>query len=101
MDEEDKEINPEFKREIVGGLTVGFIFMVGLALEVIGFITVFYYKMAGNLLWFLGTGLIIFTVIKNLRVKHNTGFKIANIIIKVIVIYLLTMLIILANGYQG
>lgn len=90
-------INPDVNKEVLGGFLIGLLVMVGLVFQIFGFMLIFFSRLIGNLLWFIGTVLIVITIILNIRSKHGKGFRIANIVIKIIVVVIITIMVIIAN----
>ena len=93
----EEAFNPDTNKEVVIGLLMGGLVMIGLVLELFGVMIVFFNRFMGNILWLVGTSFLVFTIIINIRSKHGKGFRIANIVIKGVMLLIFTILVIIGN----
>ena len=93
----DKQlINQEGNKE-VKGLLYAFLFFLGLIISVAGIVLAAINIFIGDFVWLLGSGIILLLVIRSFKYKQGGGFRIANIVIKIIVLAFLLILIIVVN----
>lgn len=95
----EKVFNPDNKKEVKGGLVNTGLTLGGVIFGIGGFIIAFTSKIAGDILWLIGAGLIVTSIIKSFHQKHGKGFKTANIAMKILLLVFLTIFIIIANSY--
>lgn len=85
----------KIEQDAIKGLKATLWFMAGLVITFVGFIVLLFQQLVGNIIWAIGTALILFTIIRNFASK--SGFGIANAIIKIIIILFSIFFMIIAN----
>lgn len=93
----EKIFNPDVKQEVSGGILNGLIFLGGIIISVVGFILAFTIRLIGDIVWLGGAVLIIWSIMRSAKQQHGRGFKVANRVIKIIVLVLLLIFVIIAN----
>jgi type IV secretory pathway TrbD component len=89
--------NPDLKKEVIGGLGNSLIFFLGMIASIVGIVFAISYLLIGDLIWLVGSGLIVWTIARNAKQKHGKGFKIANIVAKAFLLFLSLVIIVLVN----
>ena len=90
-------INPDTKKEVLLGLGYGLIFLVGMLISIVGIFFAIFNRLIGDIIWIAGTAAIVFMLIKNIKSTIGKGFRIANIVAKIITLVLSLIFIIIAN----
>jgi hypothetical protein len=91
-----KLINPEGDKE-VKGLLYAFLFILGTIICIAGTILAAINVIIGDVVWILGGGIILFLIKRSLKHKQGGGFRVANIVMKIIVLAFLLIFLIVVN----
>jgi len=98
--------NPDTKTEIVGGLARTGLFIGGTILNAIGFVIAGIGRLGlqlktlwilGDLIWLTGAAMIIAVIVMNLKGRTAEGFRIANTVMKIVVLLFSAILMLLVN----
>lgn len=89
-------VNPDTKQEVVGGLVNSLLSGAGVIILIIAVGITTVSKLFGFLGWAVGAALLGFSLYLSIRQKHGSGLRVANIIIKAVILGLLTLLEVLA-----
>jgi|FLOH01.1.fsa_nt_gi hypothetical protein len=92
----EKIFNPDFKKEALGVLNTLLLFA-GMFLTMIGLVLAYSRPLVGNVVWLLATAMIVFSLIINTRQKTGGGFRIANIVMKVLILCFSLMFFLIIN----
>ncbi len=87
-EEKPSTFNPDFNKEAKGAKYAG-MFAFGIMVCVIGYIITMGSLVPGLIVWLVGIGLIVFTLIRNFQSKHGSTFRIINIVTKIVVLTIL------------